>query len=311
LPVDPNYHDDRLAVGGSWMVPVTRVTQLSVGGKLSDEHDFLSVTGNASIGHDFNEKNTTLLFGVNDEYDSLKPIGGAPLPGSDYALFQKTGNKNKNGVGALLGVTQVITRSWLSELNISVDRFTGYLNDPYKIISIIDNAGNTTGYQYESRPDSRTRKSAYWDNRVAWTSQVSTDLSFRYFTDDWGVRSDTAQLHLRWSLANRDHYVEPSFRWYRQTAADFYTPFISNTAAPSTANESSDSRLGPFHALTFGLKYAEQLADQGSHVGSEFSARVEYYRQTFDETKPVPAGLQGLDLYPGLKAILVQIGWRF
>jgi hypothetical protein len=26
---------------------------------------------------------------------------------------------------------------------------------------------------------------------------------------------------------------------------------------------------------------------------------------------PVPAGLQGLDLFPGLKAILVQIGYRF
>lgn len=311
LPADPNYHDDRIAAGANWTVPVTRVTQLSVGGKLSDEHDFLSVTGNASVAHDFNEKNTTLSFGAYDEYDSIKPIGGAPLPGSDYALFEKTGNKNKNGVGALLGVTQVMTRNWLSELNISVDRFTGYLNDPYKIISIIDGAGNTTGYQYESRPDARTRKSAYWDNRIAWTAQVSTDVSFRYFTDDWGVRSDTARLHLRWSLDNRDHYVEPSFRWYRQTAADFYTPFILNAPASGTANESSDSRLGAFHALTFGLKYAEQLADQGGHVGSEFSARVEYYRQTFDETKPVPAGLQGLDLYPGLKAVLVQIGWRF
>jgi hypothetical protein len=26
---------------------------------------------------------------------------------------------------------------------------------------------------------------------------------------------------------------------------------------------------------------------------------------------PVPEGLQGLDLYPGLKAVLVQVGWRF
>jgi hypothetical protein len=211
----------------------------------------------------------------------------------------------------LLGVTQVMTRYWLSELNISVDRFTGYLNDPYKITSVIDGAGSTTGYKYESRPDERTRKSAYWENRVTWNSQVSAVLALRYFTDDWGVRSDTAQLHLRWSLSNRDRYVEPSFRWYRQTAADFYTPFILGTAAPSTGYESADSRLGPFHALTFGLKYAEKLADQGSHTGSEFSARVEYYQQRFDERMPVPAGLQGLDLYPDLKAILVQIGWRF
>ena len=60
--------------------------------------------------------------------------------------------------------------------------------------------------------------------------QFSTALSLRYMSDDWGVRSDTAQLHLRWSLSNRDRYIEPTFRWYRQTAADFYTPFILNTA---------------------------------------------------------------------------------
>ena len=142
--------------------PLTRVDQLSVGGKLSGEDDFFSATVNASIAHDFNEKNTTVSFGINDEYDSLRPIGGAPAAGTDYAWSEKMGHKDKNGTGALLGVTQVITRNWLTEFNVSVDRFKGYLNDPYKITSIIDSAGNTTGYQYESRPDQRTRKSGYW-----------------------------------------------------------------------------------------------------------------------------------------------------
>ena len=103
LPVDSNYQDDRIAVSGSWTAPLTRVDQLSVGGKLSDEDDFFSATVNASIAHDFNDKNTTLSFGIDDEYDSLRPIGGAPAPGSDYALSEKTGDKTKEGAGALLG----------------------------------------------------------------------------------------------------------------------------------------------------------------------------------------------------------------
>jgi hypothetical protein len=44
---------------------------------------------------------------------------------------------------------------------------------------------------------------------------------------------------------------------------------------------------------------------------SEISVRAEYYQQTYNVRVPVPPGLQGLDLYPGLKAILVQVGWRF
>jgi len=312
LPADPNYEDDRIAVGGSWTVPFTRVDQVSIGGKLSAEDDFFSATVNASIAHDFNDKNTTLSFGIDNEFDSIHPIGGAPVPGSDYELAEKqVGGKTKDGVGVLLGVTQVMTRNWLSEFNLSVDRFHGYLNDPYKFTSIINSTGGTTGYEFESRPDQRTRKSAYWENRVAWSSKFSTAVSLRYMSDDWGVRSDTAQLHPRWTWSNRDRYIEPTIRWYRQTAADFYMPFILNTAPSTPGYESSDSRLGAFHALTYGVKYAQKLPGLGSRPESEISIRAEYYQQTFEERVAVPAGLQGLDLYPGLKAVLVQIGWRF
>jgi hypothetical protein len=310
LPADPDYSDARVAVGANWSVPVTRVTQVSVGGKLSYEDDFYSATVNASIAHDFNDKNTTLSFGINNEFDALSPIGGTPVAGSNYASFEKAGNKTKDGVGALLGVTQVMTRHWLTEFNLSVDRFKGYENDPYKITSLIDAAGDTTGYVYESRPDQRTRKSAFWDNRVGWDT-LSFAVSARYMSDDWGVRSDTAQLHVRWSLSDRDRFIEPTVRWYRQTAADFYTPWIMNSAAPATGYESSDSRLAAFHALTYGLKYAQKLSPYRFLPGSEFNVRVEYYQQTYHERMAVPQALQGLDLYPGLKAILVQVGWRF
>jgi Protein of unknown function (DUF3570) len=311
LPADPHYHDTRVAAGGNWTLPLTRVDNLSVGGKFSAEDDFISATVNAAIAHDFNDKNTTLSFGIFNEFDSLHPIGNTPVPGGDITSLVRTSGKTKDGVGALLGITQVITRNWLTEFNLSVDRFTGYLNDPYKFTSIIDSGGNTTGYEYESRPDQRTRKSAYWENRVAWTAQLSTALSLRYMSDDWSVRSDTAQLHLRWSWSNRERYIEPTFRWYRQTAADFYTPFIMDTAKQSTGFESADSRLGAFRALTYGVKYAQKLPGLGSRAESEFSVRAEYYQQTFNEQVSVPASLQGLDLYPGLKAILVQIGYRF
>jgi hypothetical protein len=290
---------------------VTRVDELSVGGRFSVEDDFVAGTVNVSIAHDFNQKNTTVSFGLYSEFDSLHPIGNTPVPGSDVSSLARTGSKSKDGVGALLGITQVMTRTWLSEFNLSVDRFTGYLNDPYKITSIIDGAGNTTGYEYESRPNQRTRKSTYWENRVAWTSQLSTGLSLRYMSDDWAVRSDTAQVHLRWSWSNREQYIEPTFRWYRQTAAEFYTPFILDTAKQSTGFESADSRLGAFHAFTYGVKYARKLPGLGSRENSEFSVGAEYYQQTFSGMTPAPAGLQRLDLYPGLMAVLVQLGYRF
>ena len=92
---------------------------------------------------------------------------------------------------------------------------------------------------------------------------------------------------------------------------DFYTPFILTTKQPTINYESSDPHLNPFHALTYRLKYAQKLPGLGGRAESELSVRAEYYQQTFDERTATPIGLQGLDLYPGLKAILVQVGWRF
>jgi hypothetical protein len=309
LPADPNYQDDRIAVAGEWELPLSRLTHLSLGGKLSGEDDFISATLSASIAQDFNEKNTTLLLGIDNEFDSLRPIGGAPMPDSDYAAFEKDGKKSKDGLGVLLGLTQVMTRRWLSELNLSWDRFHGYLNDPYKITSVIDASGNTLGYVYENRPDERTRRSVYLENRVAW-SAVSAGLSLRYMRDDWQIHSETAQAHVHFSFANRQQYLEPSIRWYRQTAADFYSPWLTEEK-PLTGFQASDSRLGAFHAFTYGVKYAYKLSSDTGLAGSEFSVRLEYYQQIQDHRLAAPVLLQNLDLYPGLKAILVQFGWRF
>jgi hypothetical protein len=308
-PVDPDYQDTRVAVGADWNVPFSRLTSMSYGGKVSVEDDFVSISANTSIAHDFNEKNTTLSLGLSDEYDRISPIGGAPVPDGDYLLFDKTGGgKTKDGVGAILGVTQVMARNWIAEANLSVDRFKGYLNDPYKVTSVLDGAGGTSGYVYENRPDQRTRKSVFLENRAAW-DQFSAALSLRYMQDNWQIRSDTVELRPRWTLSDQAHYIEPTIRWYRQSAAFFYTPWLLNTDM-LPEYQSSDERLGAFHALTYGLKYAHPMGDPLKSTRSELSVRFEYYQQTFSQPS-VPTALQGLDLLPPLKAILVQVGWRF
>ena len=50
---------------------------------------------------------------LNGELDRVEPIGGAPVAGSDYSLLEKSGNKSKNVVGGVLGLTQVMPESGL------------------------------------------------------------------------------------------------------------------------------------------------------------------------------------------------------
>jgi hypothetical protein len=312
LPVDPNYSDARVSGGGSWTLPLTRLMRATLGGKFSYEDDFYSATVSAALERDFNQKNTTVSLGVNSENDFLQPIGGAPAPLSDYTLFEKGGHESKHGLGLLAGVTQVVSRNWITLANVSVDRFSGYLNDPYKIVSVVNAAGDPISYLYENRPDTRTRRSVYLENRAGW-SRGSVTAGLRYMTDTWGIHSDTAQLRLRWWAANRDQYLEPGVRWYRQNAANFFHPWLEQ-GSTATADASADFRLDAFHALTYGLKYGHRLGNGSGSFGrpdSELNIRLEYYEQTFHSPGAEPPTLSGLDVYPQLKALLLQVGMTY
>lgn len=301
-PLDNSFHDLRVAGDLNWTQPVGIGNKLELGGHLSKEYDFISGSANGLFSHDFNNKNTTLGMGISAEFDQVKAVGGEPVPGTSYALLDKQdGSQNKRVYGAQLGITQVMARNWIAQLNFSADRSTGYLNDPYKILSLVNANGVTAGYYFESRPDTHTRKSAYLGSKLALGSSV-LDLSYRYGTDDWGIDSHTIEAKYRLRLGGTA-YVEPQLRWYKQGAADFYRLYLTGTP---TGYISADPRLAAFTAKTVGLKLGIPLAS-----GNEVSVRLEGYQQDPTVRSSSLAGLSGLDLNPRLRALVLQLDWRF
>ena len=303
LPIDSTFQDQRISLSLGKEQALGSANRLSYGGAFSHERDFMSASGNVGIARDFNDKNTTLSAGLNLEADSIRPIGGAPVPWSEYGLFNKQGNKSKRVEDVLVGVTQIMTRRWITQLNYSVDASTGYQNDPYKILSVLDSQGVVQNYVYENRPESRTRRSLYWDNKFALDHDV-VELSLRHMTDNWGITSNTVDLHYHWTFLN-GFYLEPHVRHYTQTAADFYRFFLT-AGDPLLTYASADPRLAAFAANTIGIKFGVPTGPS-----SAFSFRVERYIQKGNGPSMVPAQLQGLDLYPGLKSWIVQGGLRF
>jgi hypothetical protein len=304
LPLDPNFKDTRFALDLGWSQPLWTDNHVAIGGHFSHEHDFSSASGNLSFSRDLNSKNTTVGIGVNAEFDQVKPVGGAPVEGSDYTLLQKTGSRSKQVKGAQLGVTQVLSRNWITQLNLSVDSSTGYLTDPYKIVSVVDTAGSVTGYVFERRPEDRTRRSLYWGNKVALGSAV-LDVSYRHGMDSWGIRTDTVDARYRFTLGNPDIYLEPHLRWYKQGKADFYSLYLGGGSA-MPAYASADPRLAEFTGKTVGLKLGLLLVNE-----QELTFRLEGYQQDPAQRHSSLTGLSGLDLNPGLKSVVFQINWRF
>jgi hypothetical protein len=315
MPVDQSFHDQRVAISGGYETTLfSNQSHLALGGAASHETDFLSLSLNGSLAQDFNQRNTTLSAGLNVESDSINPVGGTPVAGSAYGLFNKIGNQTRQVQTVVLGGTQVVTRRWLTQFNVNAERSNGYQTDPYKIVSVLDANGNPApivtasgaqlDYVYERRPQDRNRWGLYWDNRVA-LDHDTVQVSYRHTQDSWGIKTDTVEAHYRLQLASWG-YVEPHVRAYRQNAANFYQLFLVQGAS-LPGYFSADPRLAAFHAGTYGLKYGIPMDD----TGGELSFRLERYQQRGSVNGTLPVGLQGLDLYPGLSATLFQVGARF
>jgi hypothetical protein len=56
----------------------------------------------------------------------------------------KTGSETKDIIDVVIGVTQVVSRKMLVQLNYSFSNSSGYLTDPYKILSLVDGTSGDT-----------------------------------------------------------------------------------------------------------------------------------------------------------------------
>ena len=308
LPMDRGFHDHRAALTLGWAQPAGKITELGVSGGFSTEEDYQSITASTHVAQNFNGDNTTVSLALNGEFDTSSPFGGIPTPLTAMSgQWKLPTSRQKTQLGLVLGVTQILTRNWLMELNYSYDKQSGYETDPYRVISVVDpTSGLPTSTLYESRPGERQTQSVYWENKIEFGPAL-TDIALRYFKDDWGITSKTVEASERLNLS-RYWYVEPSVRWYQQSAANFYRSYlVGNQALPAYA--SSDARLANFHALTYGAKIGFRLSGR-----SEVYVRGEYYAQNGTDH---PAGaigqLQQQDLFPGTKAAFGFLGyqWKF
>jgi len=309
VPLDPSFHDTRVALSGEWERPMGANWRAIYGLNLSNEFDYQSIGLSATFNRDFNQKNSTLTLGVAYNADTVKPVGGAPVGLSAMPLppvEDKTvmgSNLNKDVYDILIGWTQILGKKDLMQFNFNYGNESGYLNDPYKILSVVDGTtGDLIGtdpYIFEKRPDDRTRQALFW----RWSHQFETDvlrMSYRYFWDDWGITSHTFDTHYRWELGG-GHYIEPHLRYYTQGAADFYHTSLVDGSIPNYA--SADYRLADLTTTTFGLKYGVELSKD-----SEFSFRAESITQQA-EPSVVIGNQASQDLVPDVESIVLQLNY--
>ena len=296
------FKDTRGAIDLDWERPIARLTP-TLSAHFSREKDYQSLGGGAKLSLDLDQRRSTLTAGLGANHDRVFPVGGL-RPGltSGGDSFADAGSKDVRT--ALVGTSRVLSRRWLGAVNVTRTWENGYLTEPYKVVSLIDrNSGLTTGALDEKRPDTRLRTSVLVSSNYHLTQDVLY-VSYRYYWDDWAIRSHT--IDLRYRLQRPDEaWLEPHVRLYTQGAADFFHAGL-RAGDPLPDFASADRRLGRLRTITLGATYGFHLPGQPG----EFTIRGEYVGQ-FGDSHPADAiGVQrDFDLAPPLNVGSIVLGW--
>jgi hypothetical protein len=102
---------------------------------------------------------------------------------------------------------------------------------------------------------------------------------YRYFLDNWGVRSHTVSFEAPFKITPFVS-VSPFYRYYIQTAANFFAPYGVHTAADQYYSSDYDYAAFSSNYEGVNLRLAPTNGVFGSKGFSALEVRYGHYRQT-------------------------------
>jgi Protein of unknown function (DUF3570) len=317
-PLDGEFRDTRISGSVDWEAALNTDSQrglrYGLGVNASREYDYLSFAVSGRLLKDLNEKNTNLSAAISLGSDRLNPVGGVPnalARASDAERVGRESSQSKSVLDVLLGVTQIIDARSFFQANYGLTRTSGYHNDPYKFVSLVDADGRpfdaasdaAASVLYEKHPDSRTRHALFARYRGLGASSHITDVSYRFTSDDWGTKTHAIEGRYRFAVGDSS-YLQPRLRLYSQSAADFYTGFLrQGQTLPQYA--SADYRLADMRSYTVGVEYG--FGPQAK----PWRVSLDYYSQRPKEPDGKFGVLQSQQLSPAVNAVLLRLNKSF
>jgi hypothetical protein len=252
---------------------------------VSSEYDYFSIGLGGSYTKLFNEKNTEVSVNANvylDTWKAIYPIELRPFgsgSGLNDRLFTEntiTGNANynpnfkefdsegRNSYALGFGFSQILSKKMQGSLALDVIQQNGLLSTPFQRVYFSDvDDSFIQDFQLaddiERLPDTRFKIAVggrlnYYINE---TFVVRT--FYRYYFDDWGINSHTASIEIPVKIAEK-FTLYPSYRYYLQTAADYFAPYEGHLSTDDFYT--SDYDLSGYNAnqYGFGVSYTDLFA---------------------------------------------------
>lgn len=252
--IDPNtissasYSDTRIypAVGYS-MTDNKKGLILGGTASFSTEFDYKSWGIGLNIAKFSKDKNTELalkLQGYFDTWTVIYPVELRPGNGQQFSGKGNSDHKPRDSYSASLSLSQVINRRFQLALLVDGIYQQGLLATKYQRVYFTDNSERV-----EALPDKRTKfpfglRASYFIG-----DKFILRAFYRYYSDDWGIKAHTLSLEVPVKLGPFVS-ISPFYRYYVQTAADYFAPYGMHTIAEPFY--SSDYDLSAFSSQFFG-----------------------------------------------------------
>ncbi len=271
--------------------------QIAITGGLSTERDYDSAYGGIQGRMDFNQKLTTLKFGVNYTHSDTHAI----IDHDASPYITKTAYRDqiklvqgseilygtKQDWGVNLGLSQILTKNALLDINLGFTHSTGFMENPYKATTVIFLGpeplfsspdalilGDVRAL-LEQRPDERNQFS--FSTRYAQhisALDASLHLSYQFSHDDWSINAHTFEAEWIQSLGH-GWTVSPRIRYYSQSEANFYTPYLtSQQSFRSIARDAQGREIwvdanAPDNGVEYYRDDSFNLIDANGHIVDE------------------------------------------
>ncbi len=307
---------------------------VSANGYVSKEYDYNSIGFGGGFSQLFNNKNTELGINANvflDDWKLIYPVElriiegdvvgitslfGDPITGgrylSDFTSFSST---DRHSYSLSFSVSQTISKYVQAAIFFDVVQQEGLLSTPFQRVYFSDRAdyfyGDASGINNYANPDNRnlfhladdverlpsSRTKLPWGMRIhAYLSETfSLRTFYRYFSDDWGIYSNTVQVELPVRLGTQ-FSITPTFRYYDQTAANYFKPY--NQHLSSQSYYTSDYDLSSFTSHQFGIGLGYRDA----------STKLNFWKLGL---KSIQIRIQQYDRSDGLKSFSTSTAFSF
>jgi len=200
-------------------------TQYNLSYTNSTERDYISNTTHFSLSQDMFGDLTTVTLGFTDSRNKVGENNGTAFkPVIDW-LGHATSRSYEGGV------SQILTKNLIAGATVEVITDQGLLSNPYRSIRYLDPTV-PLGYSLGSQVYPNTHTSTAVEGRAKYylPYRAAASLSYRYFSDTWGVRANTIELGYTQPVSNM-FIFEGRLRHYNQNQATFYSdlfPFVNS-----------------------------------------------------------------------------------